>query len=110
MKIEFLEKDIVGTDGFVRIDENLYIDIYEKICVLTYRGEIISELNKKEAALIKLSLKPSRIRNRFKNRFCIKEILVDGEFIANYRKDCMVRDFKDYVRSTLSGFYNNKKK
>lgn len=76
-RFNFLEKDIVHADG---------------------------ELTKEQASKIKLSLKPKRIRNRFKNRFLMKPIFADGEIITHYRKDCTAHDFRSNVVAVLARF------
>ena len=103
-RFKFLEKDIVYTDGFILIEKHVAIEIREKKAFLTYKGENFGELTKEQASKIKLSLKPKRIRNRFKNRFLKKPIIADGEIIAHYRKDCTAHDFRANVVAVLARF------
>ena len=103
-RLKFLEKDIVSTDGFILIEKYVAIEIREKKAFLTYKGENFGELTKEQASKIKLSLKPKRIRNRFKNRFLMKPIIADGEIIAQYRKDCTAHDFRANVVAVLARF------
>lgn len=103
-KLKFIEKDIVSTDGFILIEKHVCIELREKKAFLTYKGENFGELTKEQANKIKLSLKPKRIRNRFKNRFLMKPIFAGGEFITNYRKDCTAHDFRCSVIAILARY------
>ena len=91
-RLKFLEKDIVHTDGFILIEKHVCIELREKKAFLTYKGENFAELTKEQASKIKLSLKPKRIRNRFKDRFLMKELAKNSEY--KYRHDYTSRDFR----------------
>ena len=99
-RLKFLEKDIVSTDGFILIEKDVAIEIREKKAFLTYKGENFGELPKKLADKVKLSLKPSRIRNRFKERFLIKKIAENSDY--KYRCDFSARDFRATIWAILA--------
>lgn len=99
-RLKFLEKDIVSTDGFILIEKYVAIEIREKKAFLTYKGENFGELPKKQADKVKLSLKPSRIRNRFKERFLMKKIAENSDY--KYRCDFSARDFRASIWAILA--------
>ena len=57
MTVKVLEKDIIKTDGFIMIDQNICIELTEKRAFLTFKGENIGEFTKKQAGKMKVSLK-----------------------------------------------------
>ena len=99
-KLKFIEKDIVSTDGFILIEKYVAIEIREKKAFLTYKGENFGELTKEQADKVKLSLKPSRIRNRFKERFLMKKIAENSDY--KYRCDFSARDFRATIWAVLA--------
>ena len=99
-RLKFIEKDIVSTDGFILIEKYVAIEIREKKAFLTYKGENFGELTKEQADKVKLSLKPSRIRNRFKERFLMKKIAENSDY--KYRCDFSDRDFRASIWAILA--------
>ena len=99
-RLKFLEKDIVHTDGFIIIEKHVCIELREKKAFLTYKGENFGELTKEQADKVKLSLKPSRIRNRFKERFIMKKIAENSDY--KYRCDFSARDFRATIWAILA--------